>query len=205
MTDGRTLRAQAQRVERRASMLEAAMRVFAERGYHDASIADIVSAAGVARGTFYLYFQSKNEVFLALLDELSGRFRAAIVGVDTRPDAPPLHDQLVERVHLLLLAVEGSREVARILFREANVLDADVTARVRAFEDRMYGYIRTSLANGVRLGMLRPHDADVAATVVYGSLRQLIDRRLLADPSTPDLRALAAEVVRFALDGLRAT
>lgn len=202
MTDGRTLRAQAQREERRASMLDAALRVFAERGYHDASISDIVKAASVARGTFYLYFQSKNEVFIALLDELSARFRSAIVGVDTRPDAPPLLDQLVDRVHLLLLAVARSRAVARVLFREAGVLESDIQARVRAFEDLLYSYIRTSLENGVRLGMLRAHDPEVAATVIYGSMRQIIERYVLDEGTDVDLRAVAQEVVAFALRGL---
>lgn len=204
MTDGRTLRAQAQRVERRAGILDAALQVFAERGYHQASIADLVTAANIARGTFYLYFQSKSEVFVALLDELSARFRTAIVGVDTRPEAPPLAEQLVERVHLLLLAIASARPVAQILFRESTVLEAEIQGRAKAFEDLLYGYIRRSLDNGVRLGMLRPHDTEVATTVVYGSMRQMIERYLLSDPPTDDLRRLAREVVGVALEGLRA-
>ncbi len=57
------------RARTRADLLTAARQVFAERGYHDASIADITQAADVGVGTFYLYFRDKDEAFHTLLDE----------------------------------------------------------------------------------------------------------------------------------------
>ena len=51
------------RTKRRAQLVACAREVFAERGYHKASIDDVIRAAGVARGTFYNYFDSKRAVF----------------------------------------------------------------------------------------------------------------------------------------------
>jgi AcrR family transcriptional regulator len=62
----------------RARLLEAAEHVFAELGYHDASIVKITEAAGVAQGTFYLYFQSKKDVFDELVRDLNRRVRHAM-------------------------------------------------------------------------------------------------------------------------------
>ena len=62
----------------RAKLLEAAEKVFAQLGYHDASIVKITDAAGVAQGTFYLYFSSKLEVFDELVDDLNRRVRYAM-------------------------------------------------------------------------------------------------------------------------------
>jgi AcrR family transcriptional regulator len=62
----------------RARLLEAAEQVFAQLGYHDASIVKITDAAGVAQGTFYLYFSSKLEVFDELVDDLNRRVRHAM-------------------------------------------------------------------------------------------------------------------------------
>ena len=67
MNDGSVLRAQAARqgrresvrTKRRADFLNAAMRVFGEKGYHDASMAEIADAAKLGTGTIYLYFESK--------------------------------------------------------------------------------------------------------------------------------------------------
>jgi AcrR family transcriptional regulator len=75
-TDGRRLSARGARTRRR--LLEAAERVFADLGYHDASIVKITEAAGVAQGTFYIYFPGKRELFEALVDDLNRRVRQAM-------------------------------------------------------------------------------------------------------------------------------
>jgi len=74
--DGRTLSSRG--VETRRRLLEAAERVFADLGYHDASIVKITEAAGVGQGTFYLYFASKKEVFDELVRDLNRRVRFAM-------------------------------------------------------------------------------------------------------------------------------
>jgi AcrR family transcriptional regulator len=62
----------------RRKLLEAAETVFAELGYHDASIVKITEAAGVGQGTFYLYFASKKEIFDELVLDLNARVRHAM-------------------------------------------------------------------------------------------------------------------------------
>jgi AcrR family transcriptional regulator len=72
----RQLTARGERTRRK--LLEAAERVFAELGYHDASIVKLTEAAGVGQGTFYLYFASKKEIFDELVLDLNARVRAAM-------------------------------------------------------------------------------------------------------------------------------
>jgi AcrR family transcriptional regulator len=74
--DGRTLSARG--VETRQKLLDAAESVFAELGYHDASIVKLTEAAGVGQGTFYLYFSSKKEIFDELVRDLNRRVRHAM-------------------------------------------------------------------------------------------------------------------------------
>jgi AcrR family transcriptional regulator len=62
----------------RARLLEAAEQVFAELGYHEASIVKLTEAAGVAQGTFYLYFSSKQQIFDELVQDLNRRVRHAM-------------------------------------------------------------------------------------------------------------------------------
>jgi AcrR family transcriptional regulator len=79
---GRRLRTKGART--RQSLIEAAERVFAELGYHDASIVKITEAAGVAQGTFYLYFESKREIFDELVRDLNRRVRHAMKEASSR-------------------------------------------------------------------------------------------------------------------------
>jgi AcrR family transcriptional regulator len=65
-------------VETRQRLLDAAEQVFAELGYHDASIVKVTEAAGVGQGTFYLYFASKKEIFDELVRDLNRRVRHAM-------------------------------------------------------------------------------------------------------------------------------
>ncbi|MGH3128184.1 MAG: TetR/AcrR family transcriptional regulator [Gaiellaceae bacterium] len=74
--DGRPLSSRGAKT--RTRLLEAAEKVFAELGYHDASIVKITEAAGVGQGTFYLYFASKKEVFDELVLDLNHRVRQAM-------------------------------------------------------------------------------------------------------------------------------
>jgi len=68
----------------RAKLIEAAEKVFAELGYHDASIVKLTEAAGVAQGTFYLYFQGKQQIFDELVEDLNRRVRHAMSEASAR-------------------------------------------------------------------------------------------------------------------------
>lgn len=204
MSDGRTERAKAQREERRAQILGSALQVFATQGYHATSVSDLVEAAGVARGTFYLYFDSKQAIFLELLDALLEAFRGTVQGIDVTQGSAVMVPQLEDTLVRILAAARASRAVATILFREAVGLDAEVDARIEAFEQALHGYIRASLDNGVRLGWLRAHDADVAATCIYGSMRQVISRYVIGEGEAFQPEHVAREVVAHHVRGLAA-
>ncbi len=81
-TAGRPLTSRGARTRRR--LLESAENVFAELGYHDASIVKITEAAGVGQGTFYLYFSSKREIFDELVLDLNHRVRQTMKEASSR-------------------------------------------------------------------------------------------------------------------------
>jgi AcrR family transcriptional regulator len=75
----------------RRRILDAAEEVFGERGYYDASVSEITARAGVAQGTFYIYFDSKLQIFVELVEDVGKRLRAAMseasAGATDRLDA----------------------------------------------------------------------------------------------------------------------
>ena len=62
------------KLESRRKLMEAARKLFAERGYHETRPQDISKAAGVGHGTFYLHFEDKLDCFLAFTDEAADEF-----------------------------------------------------------------------------------------------------------------------------------
>lgn len=200
--DGRVRRGLDAREARRAQIKETALEVFAERGYHQTSVSDLVAAAGVARGTFYLYFDSKDAIFLELLDDLTAHLRANIVGVDTSSGAAPLLEQLRATVERILQTVVSNRPLTRIIFREAVGLHDAVDERLGAFDDELHGYVAGSLRVARQLGAVHVRDPDVSAACVVGSLRELVYRLVVVSDADLDVAEVASAVVDHHMLGL---
>ena len=116
--------------ERRAAILDAAMAVFAERGYHAASIDEIAREAEVSKALIYEHFASKQALWASLLDtQVAEIFRRLAAGAAT---SEPGEVRLRSGVDAFLTFVEERRGAWRMLFREA----AD--PEVAAFLDRVY-------------------------------------------------------------------
>lgn len=196
--DGRARRAAEVREQRRRQILDAALEVFAAKGYHDTSISDLVAAVGVARGTFYLYFESKEAIFLDLLDELLGELRASVRGVDPREGAPGFEAQLVAITKRILTTAADNHALARVIFREAVGLDAAVDARLTAFYADLHEWLVRSLGLGQALGMVRADlDRPVAAWSIVGGLREVVQRLIMQEVVDVDVDAVARAVVSY--------
>src|SRR3954451_12901765 len=102
--------------ERRRQILSAAKAVFAEAGYHGASIHAIIERAQIARGTFYLYFESKSAVFDSILDQALSDLRTRIRRIEVDdPAAPAPQVQLREQVIATLAYIVSDRPLAMLL------------------------------------------------------------------------------------------
>ncbi|MSP15387.1 MAG: TetR/AcrR family transcriptional regulator [Myxococcales bacterium] len=204
LVDGRVLRASRLRVARREQILLAARRVFARRGFHATRVADLLDATGIARGTFYLYFDGKRAIFAALLDDVLVRLRAPIHAVDVRPGAVPPRVQLQNMVRSILGAIVADRDLAFILLREAPHAEPECAARVEQFYADILAMITSALAHGCALGFLRACDLATTAACLLGSVKEVVDRRILAAPvaSGLDLDALTEQLLEFSLTGL---
>ncbi|TNE85479.1 MAG: TetR/AcrR family transcriptional regulator [Deltaproteobacteria bacterium] len=199
----RAERAREAREARRQQILDVALDVFSEKGFHDASITDVVKAAGVARGTFYQYFDSKQAIFHELLDQLIENLRDSIVGVDVSEGAAPVRQQLVTTVTGILDAVDQQRQFVRIVLRVAVGLDEEVDAKLSEFYGNLRAFIAMSLRRGQMLGLIRECDPQLAAVCVLGAFRAVVEEYLGGDDKV-DTHRLALGILEFSLKGLLA-
>jgi AcrR family transcriptional regulator len=201
--DGRVVRAQKQRESRRAAVLVAARKVFAKNGYHQTSIDDLIEEAGIARGTFYLYFESKRAIFDELLEELFVTLQGSVRRIDVGPAAPPPVSQMNETVDRVLETLLQHRELASILLREAVGIDADFDRKLADFYGRLEALIMRAVDTGRELGLVRPCEARVVARCILGSVKEVVHFAFVEnDPAQLDLRQLGRELIAFSLEGL---
>ncbi len=165
---------------RRASLVRAAREVFAEKGYHPASVGDIIEAAGVARGTFYNHFESKREIFAAVLAELMLEVGGVVQPIDVRQD---IHEQVRANLHRLAAAMASQGAAVRILFTEAEGIDKDGEIALAAFYAHVLARVEKALSDGQRLGVVRPGEVRQSARCLLGMLKEpVMLARLAREP-----------------------
>lgn len=195
------VRSSTARLERRRQILDAAKQVFADAGYHGASIHAIIERAEIARGTFYLYFESKEAVFGALLDEAMAELRARIVRIETGAGAASPQQQLEDSLSQLLGFIVSDRPLATVLLSSSSMPDAEAAARLAAFYAEVRSVIALSLETGVAIGLLRPcHPARTAAALL-GMVRGIVEQ-LVSRSGDLSIRDVTRELIELALVGV---
>ena len=202
-TDGRTLRARSKREARRAAVLNAALEVFAKKGYHGTSISDIIERAGIARGTFYLYFRNKRAIFEELLSSFLGRIGEAVHRVSLDEGAPSPEVQIRANVTRVFDVLLTEADFTRLLLRQAMGQDPEFDKYLSAFYDRILDLIQGALELGQQLRLVRPCNTRIAASCLLGSIKEVTAQILRRPEDWQDKRNLLVdEVLRFSLQGL---
>ncbi|MCG8423726.1 MAG: TetR/AcrR family transcriptional regulator [Proteobacteria bacterium] len=190
------------REQRRRQILSVAKEVFAEFGYHNASIGEIISRAAIARGTFYLYFQSKQSVFDSILDEALRELRARITEIDVDdPAADPPQVQLRHNLLRVLDYVLGDRPLTHMLLNHREDPRAEVAERVQVFFADVAVLITSSLQHGIEMKLVRPCNTALVAWGLLGAARGMIEFCLSAG-QPPSVEEIADEIIAFALRGV---
>jgi AcrR family transcriptional regulator len=200
--DGRVSRAQRLRESRRAAVLAVARRIFSQKGYHATSIHDLIEAADIARGTFYLNFDSKRAIFDELLDGLVTTLQAQVKRIEVGPDAPPPVDQMNATVDRVLKTLLDNREMAHILLREAVGIDKDFDRKLADFYGLFEAMLVKALHTGHALGLLRPCDAQVVSRCILGSVKEVVQWAFVEhDPKKIDVTSMGRELITHTLKG----
>lgn len=189
-----TLRGQ----QTRAVLLTAAEEIFARRGLHRASVAQLAQRAGVATGTFYVHFESKEALFLALVEDLGARLEQHVREHTAKPRAQTLDSRQV--LEAFLDFVVRHPHLYRLV-RQSEELDADV---YRDFYRRLSTAWQQVLTDGMRAGEVTRANPEVLSWVLMGVLH-FVGMRFVewAHEPAPVSDALLDEVTAFVEAGLR--
>lgn len=179
--------------ETRSRILEAAVQVFASKGYHDTKVDDIVAQSQTSKGAFYFYFPSKQDIFLALVDAFADLLESRL---RERLSAETSGTARVEAALRVCLETFGQyRALAKIALVQATGLGAAFEQKRQAVNQRFIAIVRENLEAAVADGSIPPLDTEVAACAWVGALNEIVLRWVYTgqpDPqrSLPTLRRL---------------
>ena len=183
-----------ERPETRSRLLEAAVRVFSEKGYYQAAVDDIVQASQTSKGSFYHFFPSKQGIFLALVDLLNEQLVAKVErAISVERGALRKVDAALATA---LKEFASHRRIARILLVEAAGLGHAFNEKLFSLHTSFAGMIQKYLDDAVREQAIPPIDTELVSYAWLGAINEIVVRWLYTgkpDPledALPELRRL---------------
>jgi AcrR family transcriptional regulator len=185
--------------QRRDDILAAAKAVFAEKGFHATTVADVARAAGISYGSIYWYFESKDALFHALMDNQEEALRDHIEQAVGGLDGEALFRTSVRATFEFF---EGDRDVVKLLFRDSLVLGDRFDRHLAGIYEGFVADIEKTIAAAQAAGHVIDAPPRMVAFSVAALVGQLALRRLATDDGVP-AHVVADFVVTLLLDGLR--
>lgn len=188
--------------DKREAILRAAIKVFAGKGYFNSKVADIASEAGIADGTVYLYFKSKDEILHSIFDRAMEEFIAEGKAELAAIADPADRLQRIAELHLEKLGADRDLAV---------VFQVELRGSIKFMQEfsaagfaEYLDIIRQTVADGQAAGAFRDDIKPiVAAKILYGALDEMVTNWVLSSRSYP-LAPMASEVLKLYFRGISA-
>jgi TetR/AcrR family transcriptional regulator, fatty acid metabolism regulator protein len=203
MSKNRSSSAQARAVsgDKREAILRAAIKIFAGKGYFNSKVADIAGEAGIADGTVYLYFKSKDDILHSIFDRAMAEFIA-----EGKREIESLNDpeEKLRRIAELHLEKLGADRELAIVFQvelrgSTKFMQEFSAAGFAEYLDIIRETIAEGQANSIFRNDIKPI---VCAKVLYGALDEMVTNWILSKKQYP-LAPMAEEVLKIYLGGMR--
>jgi AcrR family transcriptional regulator len=197
--------AERRKLQLREEIIDAAIDVFAESGYHDAGVADIAKRVGIGHSTFYRHFENKRAILDEVVNTVIGRAMAAIAAENAPAAANTLEEyrDQSDRIGAALSEISGDIRVVRLLLIEAASVDAELRGRVDDMFDLAVQMNAGFYEHGRERGYLRA-DLDTTATsravvgMIFGLAMMGLNPALDEDERAGTVQA----AVRLMFDGI---
>ncbi|MBX3242911.1 MAG: TetR/AcrR family transcriptional regulator [Acidobacteria bacterium] len=186
--------------DKRSTILRAAIKVFAGKGYFSSKVSDIAREAGIADGTVYLYFKSKDEILRSIFDQAMEDFISE--GKRELKDVSSPPDKLSKIAGLHLEKLGSDRDLAivfQVELRGSTKFMREFSAA--GFADYL-DIIRATIEDGQKDGIFRDDiKASTAAKIFYGALDEMVTNWILSEQSY-ELAPVANDVISIFLGGM---
>jgi len=190
--------------DKRERILDAAVRVFARKGFYLTRVSEVAKAAGVADGTIYLYFKSKDDLLVSLFEH---RIERLLTYMETElPRVASATYKLKRVIELQLGLLEGERdlaEVVTVILRQSTKLMKEYAApKFTAYFDAIARVIAEGQASGELRADISPH---LAARAIFGALDAITMTWALGKAEPGGLSRASGQLVELVLRGLSQT
>ncbi len=185
-------------------LLKAAKKIFAEKGYHNTIVSEIVKSAGVGQGTFYRNFIDKRDIFENLLNELTEKLLLSFSDMSSElpKNSQEYRDASVRAIRRMIKTVIENRELVTIFIKEAVSVDRELERKIYEFQMKFAQLAKYYLDYAIEKGFARRCDSDIVSKSVVGLGFSFLNMWLAELIDEKDVDRIINEVVDFAFFGL---
>jgi len=186
----------------KTQILEAALHVFVKSGYSKTTMDDIVLKSGHSKGAIYHYYSSKKDLFLALIDYWESYFFKNIINKDLSNNNP---DELLRDITLdVIKTFKSSKHIflAELEFWSLSNHDLDIRKKTTQLYLKLIDLFKTIISKGVRTGLYKKIDLDVASLSVMTALQGVIWFSIF-DKSDISAEKYLNDVIEFIIHGFK--
>jgi TetR/AcrR family transcriptional regulator, fatty acid metabolism regulator protein len=182
-------------------ILEAAVKTFAQTGYHRTRVADIAREAGVADGTVYIYFKNKEDILISLFQDMMQRFVEDLNSeLDFCQDA---NEKLARIISYHLTTLANRPNQARVTQIELRQIDKAINQGISKPLKIYFQLIEEVVTEGKEQGLYKQNiDPKIARKVVFGAIDEVVTCWVMS-AKPYDLAALSKQVFNLLAEGLR--
>ncbi|MCE5172985.1 TetR/AcrR family transcriptional regulator; helix-turn-helix transcriptional regulator [Paenibacillus profundus] len=191
--------------------MSAALKIFACKGYHSTKISDVVKAAGVSQGTFYWYFQSKEQLVLELIEDGKEKL-IKVIEQGYRKHAGTIDDMVSSSARLLtdlFTFADRDRDLMALLLMKGQGADPPVREAVSQTWIAFEGAFKNNIQRAMELGMLpRTNDLSLRANILVCLITGVLSKWLFGPMHEVDFKSvyspseIAEETAKFEFRGL---
>lgn len=167
-TPGRRMR----KTGRKEEIIESAAKLFSQKSYHDVTMDDIAEKVGVAKGTIYLYFDSKEKLYLEILEETYEEIESILEKETAKGDPAPA--KLKKVLALIFKFYLQNIDALRILSRDETHLIREHYEFTEHWRLRRIKLYRKILEKGINEGSFRPSNTELTALIIFGLVRSVM-------------------------------
>ncbi|MCZ6864064.1 MAG: TetR/AcrR family transcriptional regulator [Candidatus Dadabacteria bacterium] len=187
------------RKSRKEEIIKAASNLFSQKSYHDVTMDQIAGEVGVAKGTIYLYFKSKENLYLGILEHTFETIESILEKEIAKEDPAP--QKLKKILRLIFQFYFQNMDVLRILTRDETRLIREHFEFTEHWRHRRIKLYRKVLEKGIKEGSFRSANTELMALIIFG----LVGSVMFFYPTDKTAGEIAEEVFSMISEGIMTT
>jgi AcrR family transcriptional regulator len=184
--------------QKKKNILDAASVVFARAGYHDATISDVAAQAGIGKGTVYEYFNSKEQIFFALVDMLEDQITAAVKSQVSELTDP--REKLMQLIFTTCSLFERMPELGPLWAENMKLQNRNKKAKSRT-ESGLYKVYKEVIESGMDTGVFMSKRGDAEVALVVSMMEGLLLQKA-RNSGKMDISSMAETACAIVFEGI---